>query len=1162
MQNERKFMSRKGKIMQRVLWGMGLLLVGILTLNLFLTGRLERYLKTELIRRTADATDGFYRLSFDDLDISFFNGELNIQGIRLIPDSAVFHRWQAIDSLPSTYVETEIAFIDFKGINLTWRWNFKKLHFNSFAIKAPDIRIFNAYHSNRSLKEDRNIKTKTLYELIAPYINELSVKTLNLENASVSYIVENPLTPIVYGLQNVSFHAYGFRVDSTSSLRGKLLYSDNFDFITNQRQTLLTNNDFLLQTDSIRLSTEDSVIYIRNIVLDSQEKLWSEKKQKPDKYANGKIAAVEVKGIQFERKEGLNYLQARSFDIRSSGIQAFNLSGGEAGKQRRTSDNTHKAETDSLIQSLSLYDLISPVLHEVAISHISVEKTKLDYSLAVKDSVEVYKLDNLDFYTDDFRIDSMSAFRHGLGYSKNIRIEATGIEGLMTARNHTLSIARLSLDTEKKSLRVTDIRLRPLSVRSYKDYISGHIHTISIEGLAYDKGISANRFAIESPVVRYVRANRGSGEAISINSQVDVVGLLNPFLEYLSIRRISLNRANLRFDDKTEQQPAVYTLNDFDFFATNFLVNEDTGKETDLFFQFEDVGFSFHHFDNVLPGRKSRLSMKEGRFSTLDGTLLLKDVRLIPQEQTGEKAPDKSIGLSVPLIRMEGFDYLVQSPSVTLKAATFYLDSPDVHIQRANRPEEDIHATVRRLGLNNLSWTITDWKQVLTAPDSTVYAGKKPDLYRMLARYAENISLGKLDIADANATYAFRRKDSVLVKQQLDTTDFSVEGLSVHTSKRMFSLNSIRLNTRNIDIPLDNGFYKLKVGSFVMDEKQFRLDQLHLVSPYPKMEFAYRQPKHQDWFDVSVGSLVLDGMDLPAYFSDNRLNIGRMQIDNVVLQNFKNKQIDVPLRWMPMVYEALQKAPVKLFVDTMSINNLSVIYEELAKNGTHPGRLFFTDMNGRFTGFTNVVSHPEQYIRLDANGKLMGKGSFAATWMLPVDSLNDRFLLNAHLGAFDLTLLNEIVTPLAPAKIEKGWLDDLTFSMDASSQGGTIEMLFLYNGMKATILKEKNGLVTNNTFVTRLANLLLKEANPDHSNKGPKKPRSVHMYVERDPYHSTFNYLWQMLRPAAAASVGISGKEQAVARKTMTVISRIKSFLGIGKKPEKQGIDTDTFPIE
>lgn len=97
------------------------LIAAIFLLNLHLTKRLERYLRKELIHRTAEATDGFYRLSFDNLSISFFKGELTLEGIKLCPDSAVFRDWERKDSLPSVYVTAEVGMVDFKGLNLTWR---------------------------------------------------------------------------------------------------------------------------------------------------------------------------------------------------------------------------------------------------------------------------------------------------------------------------------------------------------------------------------------------------------------------------------------------------------------------------------------------------------------------------------------------------------------------------------------------------------------------------------------------------------------------------------------------------------------------------------------------------------------------------------------------------------------------------------------------------------------------------------------------------------------------------------------------------------------------------------------------------------------------------------------------------------------------------------
>ncbi len=117
-------MGRKKKIAKYIFPAIGLLVVLLTVLNLYLSHRLERYLKKELSRRTAEATDGFYNLTFDDLSIGFVKGELKIEGVRLLPDSTVFGQWKANDSLPRTYVKAEVGVIDFKGVNLTWRWSY------------------------------------------------------------------------------------------------------------------------------------------------------------------------------------------------------------------------------------------------------------------------------------------------------------------------------------------------------------------------------------------------------------------------------------------------------------------------------------------------------------------------------------------------------------------------------------------------------------------------------------------------------------------------------------------------------------------------------------------------------------------------------------------------------------------------------------------------------------------------------------------------------------------------------------------------------------------------------------------------------------------------------------------------------------------------------
>ncbi len=544
--------SKIRKILKHTVIAILSLVVLFLVLNLFLTGRLERYLKKELIERTAKATDGFYRLSFDKLSISFFKGELRLEGISLEPDSMVFEHLAALDSLPDTYVSTRIEGIDFKGINLVWRWNYRQLHFNTFEIRSPEVRIYGSSESNplaSGLAVDtvEHTESKTLYEVISPYIDALSVKTLNLENASISYNVEKQVSPIIYTLSNVSFHAYGFMLDSTSSRSGKLLYCDNFDFVTNQPQTLLVNNDFRLETDSICLSTQDSIIYIQKIQLLPQELLWGETNRKPTNYLEGKVQTVEIQGIHFRREDALNHLSARNFEIQSSDIKVYDLT-----REKKLAN----ADADSLVQALSLYDVISPVLHSISVDQIRIERTSLHYSLALKGQIEDFSIPEFNFHAEGLLIDSLVAPGEELNYFRSIAFEANDIQGIMRARNHRFDIKRLAMNTASGSFHMDSIWLRPLSVRSRNDYLSGCIDTVRIDGLAYDKGISADLLMIRSPRLVYYKTpsveSSDKGKSTSVNSRVDVENLLNPFLQYLSIRKIQIQNANVTLAAKKD----------------------------------------------------------------------------------------------------------------------------------------------------------------------------------------------------------------------------------------------------------------------------------------------------------------------------------------------------------------------------------------------------------------------------------------------------------------------------------------------------------------------------------------------------------------------------------------------------------------------------------
>lgn len=1286
-------MDRKGKKALKIIFIVvaSSVVIGF-ALNWYLTYRLEDSLREKFREEVSKATNGFYVFNYDKLSVGFFSGELSIKDVELAPDSVVFEKWKTGDSLPDQYYKIHLEEIHFKGINLTWRRNYKNLDFKLFEIKAPTIEIFQPI-LNSSLKspldKEDTKESKTLYQMISTYIDELTVSEINLANANIRYTVEDPYSPVIYGLNDANFRAYGFLLNKDSYSSGKLLYCDNFEFIANKPQQLLHSDQLILNTANIKLSTIDELIQIEGVRLHPSEEYWHNRLKQPGSYVNAIIKSVLVKGVKFERENAQNYLEADSFDIASTSIQYYTVK-----TDNNQSNDTVQNKDSADIQNLSLYSIISPLLQRISIDKIGIEKTKFNYTSTHNGKSDFYTLEQFDFHANKFLIDTLSEQRKKFWYVDNFAMSATDIGGLIMSNNANVSVASLTLNTADKHFDVSDVKIKPITITNAKnDYLSGTVRNVSIEGLNYDTGISAEQLKIEYPDIEYYiisnKRSNSSGKKAGKQVPEDALNTLNPYANYLEVKNINLVDANVVVHDFKSSN--IYRLNRLNFYAANFLINEETLRTSRYLFTYDDIGLSFINFDNLLDDRNYRLRIKNTNLSTLTGSLLLEGVKLTPQEKTWTKAPATYYDIEIPLIRVKGFDNIdymnrknlkiksldVTSPHIrmvkaadspkknkggsddditsvfnnliaetvninniefkyfdkiskdslqtelqafrlnslrwdvnkTFSIGEFILQSPKVdYISRVvknnspanekeqtpeelfkafgnkvnigkftlsngefdiRQPGKKLNAQLQDFTLSDINWNNSGGKSfldlasinllnpvinfdVIPQTDTTkvkAESSDKKDIYTLLNPYANKVSVKEFNISDAHINYSDPSRIDKLETWMKNTTNLDIDGLTINTDSRKMNMDDIRFNTKDLSFPIINGFYTLGIGEIDMDKKNgtLQLSDIKMKSVYPKPEFSYRHPTHMDWFDVTVGDVTLSGIDYDTYFSDDILKARQFLIKDVVLLNLKNKKIYTPPKLQPLIYTKLYDIPFGVAFDSTRVVNFSVEYEELPKKGTTSGKLAFMGMNATVDGLTNIATHPQQLMHLNAEGRLMGTGYFTAKWDMPVSPDYDCFVLEGHVDKFDLRDLNNVITPLAKAEIKDGILNDLWFRTEASSREATIGMRFLYNDLGVNLLKGEDGESTNK-FMSGIANMIIRSNNP---NKEGQMPRQPYLHITRDPYHSTFNYFWQILQPAMAESVGVSQSKQNFAKKVSGFFTKVKNFF-TGKKEDKK----------
>ncbi len=364
---------------------------------------------------------------------------------------------------------------------------------------------------------------------------------------------------------------------------------------------------------------------------------------------------------------------------------------------------------------------------------------------------------------------------------------------------------------------------------------------------------------------------------------------------------------------------------------------------------------------------------------------------------------------------------------------------------------------------------------------------------------------------------------------RIDTLRNVVEGFELRTKKLFIDTggglapsaigNNTSLSITKITNMPEDESTRMEIDSIALETAAhtLRIASVSVIPTYTKTEFGYKSWGHKDWDSMSFSGISFHGIDFDRLLSDGQLHIDSAHLAHGDVSSYKNRNIE-RVEWIkPMHYQLIQQLPVRFSLRTLAIGSLDAQYEELRAGGDKAGTITFDEISGRIDNLGNIPAPDRPYSEWRLHTRLMNAGPLTVTGYMPIDSLNDRFELSAFLGRMDAAALNNMITPLANIAISSGTIDKIDMHIIGNSQRATIDMTFLYNGLKATILKEKDGKVKERGFLSGIVNsMIIINSNPFHG-----ETRTAHRTVDRAPLHSPFNYLWHTVFEAAKETIGL-----------------------------------------
>jgi len=323
------------------------------------------------------------------------------------------------------------------------------------------------------------------------------------------------------------------------------------------------------------------------------------------------------------------------------------------------------------------------------------------------------------------------------------------------------------------------------------------------------------------------------------------------------------------------------------------------------------------------------------------------------------------------------------------------------------------------------------------------------------------------------------------------------------TSKKDNS--GIAVNIKNYTLTTNNflyktQFYRMAAGSLKLDEKNARISNFEIRPVVSRTQFIKAIPVEKDLYDIKVRQITAAGTwDL---FSEQKsINASRVTIQSADANIFRSKIPNDDPKEKPLYSGLLRSIKIPMVVNTLTLKDSKLVYEEDTPESAGPGKLTFSNfnMNVKNLNSAKMKGKPTR-VDIRINCSFMDLAPLTVNWNFDVADRRDVFNISGKTIGLPARGINPFIRPYLHVSAT-GTIQEMLFNFRGSPKGLNGDFNLRHKDLKVTILdKENRG---KKGLLSAVANLLVK------SDSG-KLPEDVKVEdVEREPSKSFFNLFWK-----------------------------------------------------
>lgn len=387
------------------------------------------------------------------------------------------------------------------------------------------------------------------------------------------------------------------------------------------------------------------------------------------------------------------------------------------------------------------------------------------------------------------------------------------------------------------------------------------------------------------------------------------------------------------------------------------------------------------------------------------------------------------------------------------------------------------------------------------------------DFYSLIRGQIPGMEINTIRINNGNATWLNPENKKVwgkINKVQLLVDSFTLDSTTTATNNGWFSFQNIFLEGVTGELYLPDSLHKIQTAKIQLDYKNNKIiiDSVRLIPLFPKLQMSKVRRFEANRFELTVPRVTIAGIDVKRIMIKNELRVEKLLLEQPRLTAFRDKNPPQDPHHFPSLPQlTLLHAQLNIKIDSVSIRNARIEYEQLSERTQNVGMVSFEKLDAELRNITNdsVSYQHNPHATLEVSTQLMGLSKLAVNVVFNLSDPNGDHWITGTLGEFDLTALNKVFEPLTAVSIRSGLLDQLNFNLRLNNDVSDGEVTFLYNNFKIDKMDESHlqNQDFDNSIKSLLANtFLIKKSNPS----GRRDSRVGVIHLERDKRKAIFDF--------------------------------------------------------